>query len=129
MSFFALLSTNVDYTKPLGSVADKLALGGQMLAMGIGIVFSVLLLIWISLEIFHYLFATLPEKMKAKGTGAASAPKEPKPEKPKKVKPAPVAPAAAPVADTELIAVITAAIAASENAPVGSFRVVSFRRV
>ena len=127
MSFYALLSASTDYTKPLETVGEKFALGGQMLLMGLGIVFSVLLLIWGSLELFHYLFATLPERMKTKGTDA---PKPPKPEKPKKEKPAPapVAPAAQ-LTDTELVAVITAAIAASENAPVGSFRVVSFRRV
>ena len=126
MSFYALLSTNVDYT-----IGEKFSLGGQMLLIGMGVIFSVLLLLWGALELFHYLCATLPERMKAKKSGVAPAPKEPKPEKPQKVKPspAPVAQAAAPAADTELIAVITAAIAASENAPVGSFRVVSFRRV
>ena len=125
MSFYALLSANVDYTKPLGSVAEKFALGGKMLLMGMGVVFSVLLLIWGSLELFHYLFATLPEQMKAKAAA--------KEDEAKAAEPAPAAPAApiavAPTADTELVAVITAAIAASENAPVGSFRVVSFRRV
>ena len=125
MSFYALLSANVDYTKPLGSVAEKLALGGKMLLMGMGVVFSVLLLIWGSLELFHYLFATLPEQMKAKASA--------KQDEAKAAEPAPAAPSApiavAPTADTELVAVITAAIAASENAPVGSFRVVSFRRV
>ena len=127
MSYFALLSVSVDYTKPLASATEKLALGGRMLAMGLGVVFSVLLLLWFSLEIFHYLFATLPERMKAKESGES----KPKPEKPKAVTsaPAPVAPNPAPATDTELIAVITAAIAASENAPTGSFRVVSFRRV
>ena len=125
MSFYALLSANVDYTKPLGSVAEKFALGGKMLLMGMGVVFAVLLLIWGSLELFHYLFATLPEQMKAKAAA--------KEDEAKAAEPAPAAPAApiavAPTADTELVAVITAAIAASENAPVGSFRVVSFRRV
>ena len=122
MSFYALLSANVDYTKPLGSVAEKLALGGKMLLMGMGVVFAVLLLIWGSLELFHYLFATLPEQMKAKASA--------KEDEAKAAEPAPAAPiAVAPTADTELVAVITAAIAASENAPVGSFRVVSFRRV
>ena len=125
MSFYALLSANVDYTKPLGSVAEKFILGGKMLLMGMGVVFSVLLLIWGSLELFHYLFATLPEQMKAKAAA--------KEDEAKAAEPAPAAPSApiavAPTADTELVAVITAAIAASENAPVGSFRVVSFRRV
>jgi Na+-transporting methylmalonyl-CoA/oxaloacetate decarboxylase gamma subunit len=128
MSFYALLSTNVDYTKPLESVGEKLALGGRMLLMGIGIVFSVLLLIWGALELFHYLCATLPEQLKAKKAAAKAAESEaPKSEAAAPV--APVAPVAAPIGDTELVAVITAAIAASENAPVGSFRVVSFRRV
>jgi Na+-transporting methylmalonyl-CoA/oxaloacetate decarboxylase gamma subunit len=128
MSFYALLSTNVDYTKPLESVGEKLALGGRMLLMGIGIVFAVLLLIWGALELFHYLCATLPEQLKAKKAAAKAAESEaPKSEAAAPV--APVAPVAAPIGDTELVAVITAAIAASENAPVGSFRVVSFRRV
>ena len=123
MSFYALLSANVDYTKPLGSVAEKFALGGKMLLMGMGVVFAVLLLIWGSLELFHYLFATLPEQLKAKAEAKEATPAPIAPV-------APAAPAAAvKTADTELIAVITAAIAASENAPVGSFRVVSFRRV
>ena len=122
----------VDYTKPLESIGDKLALSGQMLAMGLGVVFAVLLLLWGFLELFHFLVATLPSTdgfkrfvASLKGQKAPEAEEKPEPAKP--VAPAPTAPAA--TSDTELVAVITAAIAASENAPVGSFRVVSFRRV
>ena len=126
----------VDYTKPLESIGDKLALSGQMLAIGLGVVFAVLLLLWGFLELFHFLCATLPSTdgfkrfvASLKGESCESAPKAPKPEKPKKAEPAPAPAAPAATSDTELVAVITAAIAASENAPVGSFRVVSFRRV
>ena len=124
----------VDYTKPLESIGDKLALSGQMLAMGLGVVFAVLLLLWGFLELFHFLVATLPATdgfkrfvASLKGESAPEAEKKPEPAKPAAPAPAPAAPAA--TSDTELVAAITAAIAASENAPVGSFRVVSFRRV
>ena len=102
---------------------ERLALAGQMTLLGMGMVFAVLAVLWGVLVIFKMIFA--------------------KPEK--KVKPAPAAPKAEPVVepepvvapaasnDAELIAVLTAAIAAyeaslgNEVAP-GGFRVVSFRR-
>ncbi len=102
---------------------ERLALAGQMTLLGMGMVFAVLAVLWGVLVIFKLIFA--------------------KPEK--KAKPAPVAPKAEPVVvpepvvaptvsnDAELIAVLTAAIAAyeasqgNEVAP-GGFRVVSFRR-
>ncbi len=134
---FGLLE--IDYTRPIESVGEKLLFGGQMLLIGIGVVFSVLVLLWLSLELFRIVC----DKMKGEDGSFSLAnltkarePKpeipEPKPAKPAKAekKAAPPAPAPTPASsDTEIIAVITAAIAASENAPLGSFRVVSFRRV
>ena len=102
---------------------ERLALAGQMTLLGMGMIFAVLSILWGVLAIFKLIFA--------------------KPEK--KAKPAPAAPKAEPVVvpepvvapaatdDAELIAVLTAAIAAyeaslgNEVAP-GGFRVVSFRR-
>lgn len=140
----ALLNiSDIDYSKPLSSIGEKFAYGGQMILIGLGIVFSVLLILWGSLELFRVLFYSLPktegfQSFRAKLSNAVSrilgkkkaASKEP-------AAPAP-APTSAPVAvstatatdDAELVAVLAAAIAAaSEDAPAGSFRVVSFRRV
>lgn len=106
----------IDVTKPLESAADKFSYGGQMLLIGMSVVFAVLLLLWGALELFHLVVSTI-EKKRTK----ASAPK----------------PAAVPAVETtasddesELVAVMAAAIAAaSEENPEGSFHVVSFRRI
>lgn len=103
---------------------ERLALAGQMTLLGMGMIFAVLATLWGVLAIFKLIFAR-PEKKKAKPAPAA-----PKPE-PVVVPEPVVAPAASN--DAELIAVLTAAIAAyeasqgNEVAP-GGFRVVSFRR-
>lgn len=100
---------------------ERLALAGQVTLIGMGMVFSVLAILWAVLAIFKQIFA--------------------KPAPAKKAEPAPVA-APAPVVeeaveevsdDGELIAVITAAVAAyieSEDPAMAQsgFRVVSFRR-
>lgn len=103
---------------------ERLALAGEMVLIGMGMVFAVLAVLWAVLSIFKLIFAK-PEPKKKK-----SEPVAPKTE--------PVAapePVVAPAAnnDAELIAVLTAAIVAyeasqgNEVAP-GGFRVVSFRR-
>ncbi|MBO7762969.1 MAG: OadG family protein [Clostridia bacterium] len=96
------------------SFGDGVAYGLQMLLVGMLIVFAVLSLLWLSLELSGKIFRNLSATTK--------------PAVEKKAEPAP---AAAPVAasdDTELIAVLTAAIAAMESAPAARFRVVSFKR-
>ena len=110
----------IDVTKPLESAADKFAYGGQMLLIGMSVVFAVLLILWGSLELFHLAVTKLPAAMEKK-----RAKTEPAPEI------ADAVPETVPDEDeTELIAVFAAAIAAaSEDNPAGSFRVVSFRRV
>ncbi len=127
----------IDYTQPIESVGDKLLFGGQMLLIGVAVVFSVLVLLWLSLELFRILCDRMKGEDGSFSLSNLFAEREPKPEvpEPKPTKPARVeapaapAPAAASPSDAEIVAVITAAIAASENAPLGSFRVVSFRRV
>ena len=109
-NFLPLLEVNFNETMPI----DEAALYGlQMLLVGMLIVFAVLALLWLSLEISGAIFRKL--------SGAIPAPAQKKPE--------PVV-AAAPAAtdDGELIAVLTAAIAAMESAPSARFRVVSFKR-
>ena len=96
---------------------ERLLLGGQMLLIGMGAVFGVLILLWGCLAFFRKLLS-------------AHIDDEPMPVAP----PAPTP--AAPVAkanDDAIIAAITAAVAATlaeENGGVApGFRVVSFRRV
>ena len=109
----------VDVTKPLESVGEKFAYGGQMLLIGMSVVFSVLLLLWGALELFHLIVTKLPaaiEKKRAKAGETAPAPE--------------TVSVVNQDDDGELVAVFAAAIAAAtEENPEGSFRVVSFRRV
>ena len=114
----------------LSSVADmggafspeRLALAGQMTLLGMAMIFAVLSALWGVLTIFKLVFA--------------------KPEPKKKTTPAPAAepvvgpePVVVPeeTDDTELIAILTAAIMAYEaeqnpDAEPANFRVVSYRR-
>ena len=123
------------------TTAEKFSLSGEMLLRGMGTVFMVLIILYIVLKIFGSVFAG-EETKAAKQAEAAKAPKKEAPKKAEsKPAPAPSAPAApAPVSaasapaaqdDRELIAVITAAIAAYQSAsgqPNLPFRVVSFTR-
>ncbi len=112
MKFLPILLA-VDVTKPIENFGEVLSYGGKMLAIGLGIVFLALILMWVALEIMGRVFAKMDAKME----------KAPAPAAPKAVAaPAPVA------TDAELVAVITAAIAASSDAPTTAFRVVSFKR-
>ncbi len=107
----------VDVTKPLESAGDKFAYGGQMLLIGMSVVFSVLLLLWGALELFHLIVTKLPAALEKKRNKET-------------VLPTKQIPDAAIEDDDETVAVIAAAIAAAvEENPSGSFRVVSFRRV
>ncbi|MBR6053598.1 MAG: OadG family protein [Clostridia bacterium] len=107
----------VDVTKPLESAGDKFAYGGQMLLIGMSVVFSVLLLLWGALELFHLIVTKLPAALEKKRNKETAYPTEPILD-------------AAIEDDDETVAVIAAAIAAAgEENPSGSFRVVSFRRV
>ena len=102
--------------------AERLALAGQMTLLGMAMIFSVLAILWGVLAIFKLIFAKPEPKKKA-----APAPKaEPV------VIPEPVS-APKEADDSELIAILTAAIAAYEasngnEVAEGGFRVVSFRR-
>lgn len=105
----------INPTQPIDSFADKLSYGGTMLLIGILTVFSVLLIIMISLFLFKFLFHDLPKKRAAA-------------EKPQVKEPAaPVIIANDP--EEEVVAAIAAAIAMAESESNGiKFRVVSFKR-
>ena len=94
---------------------ETLGFGGQMLLLGIGTVFSVLLIIWFSLTMFKFVFAkSSTPKKSAKVINEAI--EEP-------------AVTTTDASDDEIVAVISAAIAMAESESDGvKFRVVSFRR-
>ncbi len=98
---------------------DKMALGGQVMLLGIGTVFAVLAILWGLVELLHLILSPLSGEKKKKSKEPAPAPVE--------AAPAPV-PASAPADDLEIIAVITAAVAAASGSSPSSFRVVSFKR-
>ena len=116
------LALEVDGTyTPFSGEAIKYAL--EMVLLGMGMIFAVLGVLWGVLAIFKLVFAR---------------PKKEKKAEPQKVEPAPTqvatpAPAPAATNDAELVAILTAAIYAYESeknpdAPIGNFRVVSYRR-
>ncbi len=108
-------------TVVLDSMSDKLFYGLQTTLLGLGIIFLVLGILWLSLVIFRFVFYDL--KNKKTEAPAVKAPA-----------PAPVAEAVAtPMSvseadEAELVAAITAAISIVMDQPQTSFRVVSFRR-
>ena len=114
-------------TKPLG---ERLGDGLQVFVIGIAAVFAVLAVLWGVLALFKIFFYDLPEKKKAKAKAARDDAKNHSNEL------VPVVVGAENAAendnDEQLIAVITAAIAAY-NADAGKnalpFRVVSYKRV
>ena len=102
----------------------------QTVVLGMGMIFAVLALLWVILAIFGVAFGgKKPQKSApAKAQTTASAPKA-------ESTPAPAPAKVQQSNDAELVAIITAAVAAymeSEQGiqvPDGSFRVVSFKRV
>ncbi len=104
------------------SFAERLSMSGQMTLLGLGTIFLVLALLWGAMVIFKLLLHDLPaRRSKAKedpGTAETAASVEPE--------------AIQPSEDAQLVAVITAAIAAFRTQegipPTEGFRVVSFKR-
>ena len=111
--------------QPMG-FAERMAYGLQVFVVGLGTVFAVLITLWLALILFKVFAYDLPQK-KAKKLAEESA----KVESAAPVVTEPVAVEESTAEDdTQLIAVITAAIAAY-NAQSGNslpFRVVSFKR-
>ncbi len=99
------------------TLGDALSVGGMVTGVGVSIVFSVLLILMIVLMLFKVIFYKKPE-----GQGNKS--EEKKVETPVveiKETPSP--------ADGELIAVLTAAIAASLNTSTYNLKIRSYRRI
>ncbi len=114
------------------TMADKFSLSGEMLLRGMGTVFMVLIILFVILKIFGAVFGGAtkekPQSAPAPKAAKAEAPDAPAAAAPA---PAPVQTAAPAQDDSQLIAVITAAIAAYQSEsgkPNLPFRVVSFTR-
>lgn len=113
-----LLTAAVDPTKVM-EFADAIPFGLKTTLLGMGVVFAVLIILWIILSVFKFVFY--------KPAGGDTKTEAPVPAAPAPAAPAPVQ--SAPAADDEeLVAVITAAVASMMDKPATSFRVVSFRR-
>ena len=113
-----------DGVKPLG---ERLADGLQVFVIGIVAVFAVLAVLWGVLALFKIFFYDIPEKKKAEAAKKALE-NTPAPAYPE-VEPEVAAPEED---DTQLIAVITAAIAAytaQSGKSALPFRVVSYKRL
>lgn len=109
---------------PYDSVSDKLSVGGEVTLLGMGTVFSVLIIIWGMVEILHLLLGE-KKKVAAPKKAIVTAPVIEKAEEtipPVEADPAPIA------TEYDIIAVITAAVAAASGSSPNSFRVVSFKR-
>lgn len=114
-----LLSVSPDqYDQPIRDTlgwAEALGFGGQMLLLGMAAIFAVLGIIWALLTVFKLVFTNAPAKEKKPAPSQATSPQE-----------APVYTAS----DSEIVAVIAAAIAMAESECGENikFRVVSFKR-
>ena len=115
-----------DYTKPLvdwgnfdfSQLTNVLIFGGAVLLIGIVTVFAVLCLLWLFLVGFRIVFYDLPEKRAKKNASSDVVTTDETSDN------------TVEADDTEIIAVIAAAIAMAESDSDGSkFRVVSFKRV
>ena len=124
MFSFLLDAANIRQV-PYDTVSDKLAVGGEVTLRGMGTVFAVLILIWFLVELLHLL---LGDKTKAPKKEVSVETVTPAESAPVKAEPVAETVSAPTVPDYELIAVITAAIAAASGSSPNSFRVVSFKR-
>lgn len=107
--------------------AERMSYGLQVFVVGLGTVFAVLAILWLALVLFKVFAYDLPQKMAKKKAEAQTKDESVVSEEVTEVA------SEEPVVedDTQLIAVITAAIAAytSESGSSLPFRVVSFKRV
>ena len=103
------------------TLGEKLSTGSITLVLGMLLVFIVMLIIMLVLMAIGGFFAS-KDKKKAEKPAKKEEAVETVPVS--EVVPVPEA----PVADEEIVAAITAAISVMMEAPVGSFRVVSFRK-
>ena len=112
------------------TLLDKLGLGGQTLLLGMLAIFGILFIIYLAIKALGAALHPAPKAEKKAKNIEVPAPAV------KPVNIATTAPAAAPAPvettagnDSELVAVIAAAISAYTGEPVTKFRVVSFKHI
>ena len=98
------------------TIAEALAEGGQTALIGLSTVFSVLIILMIVLFVMRMIFYKKPEASVTPKATAAEMPE-------------PTVPVKSEMDDEELVAVITAAIAASLNTSTYNLRIKSLRRI
>lgn len=118
MEFFEELLNFGEEVSNSAPFSDRVMMGLQTTLLGMGVIFTVLIMLWAVLSVFKLVFY--------KG-GKTEKKVEPIPA-PTTVESVPAAPAPAAQNDEEIVAAITAAIAVMLDVPTTSFRVVSFRR-
>lgn len=101
------------------SLGEALSMGGKVTALGLTIVFSVLIILMIILFLFKVIFYKDPSKKKAPKAAETAV---------ESVKAMPKEEAKA-VDEEELIAVLTAAVAASLNTSTYNLKIKSYRRI
>ena len=106
----------------LDTFTDRLMYGLQTTLLGLGVVFSVLIILWAVLSVFKLVFYKGNSKNDAAAEEAIPAPVAEPVAEPE------LTPIYSEQDDAEIVAAITAAISVMMDAPQTSFRVVSFRR-
>ncbi len=117
MEFFEELLNFGEEVSNSAPLSERLMMGLQTALLGMGVIFTVLIILWAVLSVFKLVFYKGKAEKKAEPTPA-----------PITVESAPIVEPAAVQNDEELVAAITAAIAVMLDVPQTSFRVVSFRR-
>lgn len=95
------------------TLSDAFSFGGLTAVLGMGIVFSVLLVLMIVLHLFKVIFHNQPKKQEVTAAPVQETVAEPENE----------------MDDDELIAVLTAAVAASLNTSTYNLNIKSYRRI
>ncbi len=101
------------------TISESLALGGQTAFVGLATVFAVLIILMLVLAVMKYIFYTVPnKKAQPKAAEAQSVTAEETAEEPE-----------SEMDNDELVAVITAAVAASLNTSTYNLQIKSLRRI
>lgn len=116
------VASSMDTTRTLG---ERLAIGGQLAVLGLGMVFLILIILWVILEVFKIIFyKPVSAKKEISSPVPTAVPETVEPEIQEDDN------------SDELVAAISAAVAAylsdeaaAKNTPVSGFRVVSFKKV
>lgn len=122
MNFTTLMMIGENLTSD-SPIADRATVGLQVVGIGMGVVFGVLILLIGILQIFKLFAVKKPAENKAQPVEAAPTPVP-------VASVAPVASATAPVSEEEqIVAIATAAIAASRGESECAFNVISIKKI